>query len=217
MKAYLFRCLIVCLIPILSQGADIAQESPRLREERMQWWLEARFGMFVHWGLYSLAARHEWVQNHERISTESYQVYFDHFDPDLYNPQEWAKAAKSAGMRYFVITAKHHDGFCLWDTKFTDYKVTNTPYGKDLIAPMVEAFRSEGLRVGLYYSLLDWHHPDYTVDCCHPMRDNQEERAKNQDRDMRRYVDYVGEQNQTWRYTGYTCPSLRQAVQGISL
>ncbi|NLX13455.1 MAG: alpha-L-fucosidase, partial [Phycisphaerales bacterium] len=68
-----------------------------------------------------------------------------------------------------------------------------------------------------YYSLLDWHHPDYTVDCCHPMRDNQEERAKNQDRDMRRYVDYVGEQNQTWRYTGYTCPSLRQAVQGISL
>ena len=97
-------------------------------------------------------------------------------------------------MRYFVITTKHHEGFCLWDSKFTDYKVTNTPYGKDLIRPMVEAFRAEGLRVGFYYSLLDWHHPDYTVDSCHPMRDNKEEREKNKSRDMKRYVDYVENQ-----------------------
>ncbi|NLE57509.1 MAG: alpha-L-fucosidase, partial [Planctomycetes bacterium] len=138
----------------------MTKESPKLKDERMQWWLDARFGMFIHWGTYSLAARHEWVKNYERTPTDVYRKYFEHFDPDLYDPHEWARAAKGAGMRYFVITTKHHEGFCLWDSKFTDYKVTNTPYGKDLIKPMVEAFQAEGLRVGFYYSLLDWHHPD---------------------------------------------------------
>ena len=94
--------------------------------------------------MYALPARHEWVKHHERTTDEDYQKYFDHFDPDLYDPKAWAKAARDAGMKYFVITTKHHEGFCLWDTAQTDYKVTNTPYGKDLIGPMVDAFRVRG-------------------------------------------------------------------------
>ncbi len=85
-------------------------ETADQKEARMKWWTEARFGMFIHWGLYALPARHEWVKNRERITDEAYRKYFDHFDPDLYNPAEWARAAKNAGMKYFVVTAKHHEG-----------------------------------------------------------------------------------------------------------
>ena len=159
--------------------------------ERMKWFLHDRFGLFIHWGLYALAARHEWVKNHEHITDEDYQKYFDYFDPDLYDPKQWARTAKNAGMKYFVITTKHHEGFCLWDTKQTDYKVTNTPYGRDLLGPMVEAFRNEGLRVGFYHSLIDWHHPHFTVDRNHPMHENAEEVAKNKDRDISKYAEYL--------------------------
>jgi len=102
------------------------------------WFVHDRFGMFIHWGLYALPARHEWVMNREQISPEVYEKYFRRFDPDLYEPRLWAQAARNAGMKYFVITTKHHEGFCLWDSKLTDYKARNTPCGKDLIAPMVE-------------------------------------------------------------------------------
>jgi alpha-L-fucosidase len=159
-----------------------------------KWWVHDRFGLFIHWGLYALPARHEWVKNRERITDEDYQKYLNHFDPDLYDPKSWARAAKKAGMKYFVITTKHHEGFCLWDSRYTDYKVTNTPYGKDLLHPMVDAFRAEGLRVGFYHSLIDWHHPDFPVDRVHPMRDNAEERAKNPQRDVRRYAEYLHNQ-----------------------
>ncbi|NLF39668.1 alpha-L-fucosidase [bacterium] len=158
------------------------------------WFVESRLGMFIHWGTYALASRHEWVKSHEKIPTDAYMAYFNHFDPDLYDPKEWARLAASAGMKYFVVTTKHHEGFCLWDTKHTDYKATKTPYGKDLIKPMVEAFREAGLRVGFYYSLLDWHHPQYTVDRHHPMRDNAAERARNKGRDMRVYAQYMRDQ-----------------------
>ncbi len=158
------------------------------------WFVHDRLGLFIHWGLYALPARHEWVKNRERTPDEIYQRYFEHFDPDLYDPKEWARAAKRAGMKYFCVTTKHHEGFCLWDTQQTDYKVTNTPYGKDLIGPMVEAFRAEGLRVGFYYSLIDWHHPDFPVDRLHPMRDDQEYREANKDRDVRKYAAYMREQ-----------------------
>jgi alpha-L-fucosidase len=155
------------------------------------WFVHDRFGLFIHWGIYTLAARHEWVKNRERISDEDYQIYFDHFNPDLYDPAAWAREAKNAGMNYVVLTSKHHDGFCLWDSDLTDYKVTNTPYGRDLIAPFVQAFRAEGLKVGLYHSLLDWHHPDYPVDGLHPMRDNMAYREANKDRNINRYVEYL--------------------------
>ncbi len=90
------------------------------------WWTHDRFGLFIHWGIYALAARHEWVKKYEEISDADYQPYFDHFDPDLYDPAAWARTAREAGMRYVVLTSKHHDGFCLWDSQLTDYKATNT-------------------------------------------------------------------------------------------
>ena len=158
------------------------------------WFTHDRFGMFIHWGTYAAAARHEWVKSNERIPDEEYQKYFDKFDPDLYDPRAWARAARDAGMKYFVITSKHHEGFCLWDSKYTDYKATNTPYGKDLLKPMVDAFRAEGLKVGFYYSLLDWHHPDYPVDQFHPMRDDEEWKKKNTNRDVRKYAKYMYKQ-----------------------
>ncbi len=161
---------------------------------RTSWFTESRFGLFIHWGLYSMPARHEWVRNKEKISNEDYQKYFDHFNPDLYDPKEWAREAKNAGMKYFVITTKHHEGFCLWDSKFTDYKAPCTPCGRDLLKPMVDAFRAEGLKVGFYHSLIDWHHEHYTVDRLHPMRDNQDERKKNSRRDIREYTKYLHNQ-----------------------
>jgi alpha-L-fucosidase len=173
-----------------------AVESPAQKQERMAWWTHDRFGMFIHWGIYAMPARHEWVKRNERISDEDYQKYFERFDPDLYNPKEWAAKAKAAGMKYVVVTTKHHDGFCLWDTKATDYKVTNTPYGKDLLLPLVEAFRAEGLRIGFYYSLIDWHHPDFPLDRMHPAWTNDLEAMKtaNAGRDMNRYHQYMKEQ-----------------------
>jgi alpha-L-fucosidase len=155
------------------------------------WFSESRFGMFVHWGLYSLAARHEWVKSREQLTDEQYQPYFDRFDPDLYDPVAWARLAKRAGMRYVVLTTKHHDGFCLWDSAHTDYKATRTPYGKDLIAPFVEAVRAEGLRVGLYHSLLDWRHPEFPVDAQHPQRDDEDFKAAAAGRDVAKYTDYL--------------------------
>ena len=155
------------------------------------WFVQDRFGMFIHWGLYALPARHEWVKTNERMSTESYDKYFKHFDPDLYDPGLWADAASNAGMKYFVVTTKHHEGFCLWDSALTDYKATKTPYGKDLLHPMVDAFRARSLKVGFYHSLLDWHHPDYTADIHHPMRDVAEYVAGDKDRDLARYADYL--------------------------
>ena len=158
---------------------------------RMQWWTEARFGMFIHWGLYALPARHEWVRSHERMSDEAYDRYFAHFDPDLYDPRAWARAARGAGMRYVVITTKHHDGFCLWDSKLTDFKAPRTPCGRDLIGPLVEALRAEGLRVGFYHSLIDWHHPEYSIDAFHPMRDDPAFVEKAKGRDLGKYADYL--------------------------
>jgi alpha-L-fucosidase len=160
-------------------------------ERSGEWFEEARFGMFIHWGLYSLGARHEWLQSREFMSREQYRKYFDRFDPDLYDPRAWAKIAAEAGMKYMVVTSKHHEGFCLWDSKLTDYKATNTPAGRDLLAPLLEAYRAEGLRTGLYYSLLDWHHPDYTVDVKHPRRYDPEYVARDRERNWQRYVDYM--------------------------
>ena len=135
---------------------------------RTKWFTDARFGMFIHFGAYSLAARHEWVKQVERLTDADYQKYVDNFDPDLLDAGEWVRAAKRAGMKYIVLTAKHHEGFCLWDSKETDYKSTKTPFGRDIVREFTDACRREGMRTGLYYSLLDWHHPDYTCDYFYP-------------------------------------------------
>jgi alpha-L-fucosidase len=159
--------------------------------KRIEWFKNARFGMFIHWGLYAIPARGEWVRNQEEMSAEEYQQFFDEFNPQDYNPKEWAKACKNAGMQYAVLTAKHHDGFCLFDSKLTDYKSTNTKCKRDLVREFVDAFRAEGLKVGFYYSLLDWHHEDYPHygDMHHPMRNNIAYKDKVHNFDN--YLDYM--------------------------
>lgn len=155
------------------------------------WFTDARFGMFVHWGVYALPARHEWVMSREQTAPEDYEKYLRYFDPDLYDPREWARTAKAAGMKYVALTTKHHDGFCLWDSALTDYKATNTPAGRDLVAEYVEALRAEGLKVGFYHSLIDWHHPDFTIDGYHPLRNHPDAAELNETRDMERYRAYL--------------------------
>jgi len=166
------------------------------------WFIKDRFGLFIHWGLYAQAARHEWVKHTERITDEDYRKYFETFDPDLFDPRAWARLAKQAGMKYFVVTTKHHEGFCLWDSQLTDYKAPNTPAGRDLLRPLVEAFRAEGLKIGFYYSLIDWHHPDFPVDRLHPQRDDPAFREQAKGRDIRKYAQYMRNQV-TELLTGY--------------
>ena len=163
-------------------------------ESRMAWYTGARFGMFLHWGLYAIPARGEWVRSVERMPKEDYMPYFQEFNPVDFDPKAWARAAKEAGMKYMVLTAKHHDGFCLFDSQYTDFKSTNTPFGRDIVKEFVEAVRGEGLKVGLYFSLLDWYHEDYPHygDRHHPMRDNPA--YGNEGRDFGRYVEYLHNQ-----------------------
>lgn len=162
--------------------------------KRMEWYKDARFGMFIHWGLYAIPARGEWIRSIERIPKEDYMQYFEEFDPRDYDPKKWAAAAKRAGMKYVVLTAKHHDGFCLFDSKYTDFKATNTKCKRDLVAEYVEAVRAEGLKVGLYFTLIDWYHEDYPhyADRNHPMRGK--EGCTDENRNFDRYLTYMHNQ-----------------------
>ena len=155
------------------------------------WFVHDRFGMFIHFGLYSLNATHEWIKTLKEIPEEHYDKYFEHFNPDLFDAREWARKAKAAGMKYAVLTTKHHEGFCLFDSQYTDYKITNTQFGRDLVREYVEAFRAEGLKVGFYYSLLDWHHPHYQIDIFHPLRNHPDAEEMNKTRDMNIYREYM--------------------------
>ncbi|MCQ2446872.1 MAG: alpha-L-fucosidase [Clostridia bacterium] len=158
------------------------------------WFVHDRFGMFIHWGTYAMAARHEWVKSRECIPEDHYNLYAKYFDPDLYDAKEWAKKAKAAGMKYAVMTTKHHEGFCMFDSAYTDYKCTNTPAGRDLIREYVDAFRAEGLKVGFYYSLIDWHHPEFPIDRIHPRRNDEDAYAQSKDRNMKIYAEYMRNQ-----------------------
>jgi len=129
------------------------------RDERMKWWREARYGMFVHWGLYAQVGRNEWVQSIEGIPVDEYAELAKSFKPKERPAREWAKLASESGMKYMVMTTKHHEGFCLWDSKHTDFNAMKA-CGRDLVKEYVEACREFGLRIGFYYSLMDWHHPD---------------------------------------------------------
>ena len=148
------------------------------RTRRMQWWHAAKFGMFIHWGLYSTLGRHEWVMENEGIPVSEYEAYADQFKPKPNFARDWARLAKRAGMKYMVMTTKHHEGFCNFDSKLTDYCATKRGPGRDLVREYVEAARAEGLRFGFYYSLMDWHHPDGA-------RCLKDEAAR------RRFVDYI--------------------------
>ena len=146
-----------------------AAETPAQRDARMAWWREAKFGLFLHWGVYSVPAGKygnrtdygEWIMNSARIPVAEYQAYARQFNPVKYDPALWAKTAKDAGMRYIVITAKHHEGFAMFPSAASKWNVVDaTPYGKDLVGPLVQAAHAEGLRIGFYYSQSqDWNNP----------------------------------------------------------
>ncbi len=154
------------------------QKQAATREARMAWWHEAKFGMFIHWGLYSVIGQHEWVKEHQGVPIPQYEILAKHFHPKPNAARDWARLAKRAGQKYMVMTTKHHEGFCNWDTKLTNYNAMQQGPGRDLVREYVEAARAEGLRVGFYYSLMDWHHPDGA-------------RCKTDEAARRRFVDYT--------------------------
>jgi len=146
------------------------KETAAERDARMEWWREARFGMFIHWGLYAIPAGTwdgqqiggigEWIMDRANIPVEDYEQLAKKFNPVKFDAAEWVRIAKDAGMKYMVITSKHHDGFCLFDSDATDYNVVDTaPYGRDLLKPLAAECRKQGLKFCTYYSIMDWHHP----------------------------------------------------------
>lgn len=146
----------------LAAQAPAAPPDPQAstRVQRMAWWHQAKFGMFIHWGLYSVIGQHEWAKEVEGVPIPQYELLAKHFHPKPNAARDWARLAKAAGQKYMVMTTKHHEGFCHWDTKLTDYCAPKQGPGRDLVREFVDAARAEGLRVGFYYSLMDWHHPD---------------------------------------------------------
>ena len=138
-------------------------------KNRTEWFTNARFGMFIHWGIYSIPAQGEWVIYQQDLNMADYERYAAEFNPVDFNPGSWADLAKDAGMKYVVFTTKHHDGFCMFDSRYTDYKITRTPYGRDITRELVEAFRERGIRIGFYHSLVDWRHPHFIPDLEHPL------------------------------------------------
>ena len=140
--------------------SPIQQQMDATRAKRMAWWHQAKFGMFIHWGLYSIIGQHEWALEVEGVPIPQYEKLAHNFHPKPHAARAWARLAKQAGQKYMVMTTKHHEGFCHWDTKLTDYCAPKQGPGRDLVREYVDAAREEGLRVGFYYSLMDWHHPD---------------------------------------------------------
>ncbi|MGD1980970.1 MAG: alpha-L-fucosidase [Flavobacteriaceae bacterium] len=155
-------CVIALLFFLVTTiKAQEYQPSPENLEARA-WFQEARFGLFVHWGVYSLLGDGEWVMNNQNISIEEYEKLPTFFNPIDFNPVEWVTMAKEAGMKYITITSRHHDGFSMFDSKMTDYDIVDrTPYGKDVLKLLAEECRKQGIKLFFYYSLLDWNRDDY--------------------------------------------------------
>jgi alpha-L-fucosidase len=200
-KCWAKQKTILLLMTALFATSGMAEETRTMEDVKMDWWREARFGMFIHWGLYSVAGGQwkdkrcdiiaSWIANEFRIPTDEYESLMSGFTADRYDPASWAALAKKAGMKYAVMTAKHHEGFSLFDSKLTDYTVMNTPAGRDVTQEYLDAFRDAGLRAGLYFSIIDWHHPGYPVkgDPHHPMRDDPASQSR--DVDMAGYLGFM--------------------------
>lgn len=160
--------------------------APRFGDGR-DWWFQKRFGMFVHWGLYSIKAWHEQDQWRRRIPRADYVKLAREWNPVKFDPDAWLDLAEAAGMQYICLTTKHHDGFCLFDSKHTDYNSTNTPYGKDAVRLLADACHRRNFPLCLYYSIADWHHPNYPNQGRHhelpPQPGDQP--------DLDKYTDYV--------------------------
>lgn len=172
------------------------EETADERDERMEWWREARFGMFIHWGLYAVPAGEwngttnhaEWIRTTAQIPLEEYDQFLEQFNPVKYDAEDWVRMAKEAGMKYIVITSKHHDGFGLFNSKHTDFDVMSTPYQRDILKELANACHREGIRICWYHSIMDWHHPDYL-----PRRGWEKDRTT-EGADFDRYVSYMKNQ-----------------------
>lgn len=166
MKKYL---VLFLLLSAGMHAQDLAKETKTQREQRMQWWREARLGLFIHWGLYAIPAGEwngetdhaEWIRQTAEIPLQEYDKFLSQFNPVKFNAEAWVSMAKDAGMKYLVITSKHHDGFCIFDSKYTDFDVMSTPFKRDILKELAEACRKEGIKMCWYHSIMDWHHPDY--------------------------------------------------------
>jgi len=186
-----FTLLLFVLCPAWSQ------ETTAQRDVRMQWWREARFGLFIHWGLYAIPAGEwegkteygEWIRDRARIPLDEYDKFVNQFNPTQFNAEEWVRMAKDAGMNYIVITSKHHDGFCLFDSKETEFDVMATPFKRDILLELAKACRKEGITLCFYHSIMDWHHPDYL-----PRREWEKGLRSTEGADFNRYVEYMKRQ-----------------------
>ncbi len=165
MTKYILMVLLFLAAPLRALSGDGAApaftETPAQHEARLAWWREARFGMFIHWGIYSIPGRGEWVQWKEQIPVAEYAKLADQFNPTNFNPGAWADIAKAAGMKYMVLTTRHHDGFCLFNDRGNRFTSKKTAAHRDFVAEYVKAVREAGLRVGFYYSPLDWRYPGF--------------------------------------------------------
>lgn len=186
--------LLSVLFALLSGITPLdAQNAAKTSDSRMSWWREARFGLFIHWGLYATLEGEwkggtdygEWIRDSAHIPRAEYDELVKRFTAEKFDADRWASLAADAGMRYVVITTKHHDGFCLWKSDATDFDVESTPFGKDVMAEIARAFRAKGLKVCWYHSIMDWHHDDYLP------RRNWEKDRTTEGADFARYVDYL--------------------------
>ncbi len=169
--ALLLACSPLSAAAAAATPTSTPAESPAAHDARMSWFRDARFGMFIHWGLYSVAAGKwhdkpvggagEWIMQSGKIPVSEYQELVPKFNPVKFNAREWVHAAKGAGMRYIVITSKHHDGFGLWNSQLTDWCVKSTPFHRDPLKELAAACQAEGVRLCFYHSIMDWHHPLY--------------------------------------------------------
>jgi alpha-L-fucosidase len=158
--------LLFTIVPALTGLPDgrIQETIPTTNAKSLRWWRNAKFGLFVHWGPVSLKGTEIGWSRGAGVPVEEYDNLYRQFNPTNFNAAAWAKVAKDAGMNYLVLTSKHHDGFCLWNTRFTDYNIINTPFRRDVIKELAVACRKQGITFCTYHSICDWHHPDYPLD-----------------------------------------------------
>ncbi|NIM49746.1 MAG: alpha-L-fucosidase [Gemmatimonadales bacterium] len=165
--------LVACILltGCAAPSRDYLSESQDELDARMEWWRDARFGMFIHWGIYAVPAGvyrnepvggiGEWIMNSAQIPVSDYEAFAAQFNPLQFDATEWVRIAKDAGMKYIIITSKHHDGFCLWDSDVSQYDIVDaTPFGRDVLRELADAAALEGIRLGFYHSIMDWHHRD---------------------------------------------------------
>ena len=152
---------IVLLIACILMFSNVFCQKGISKEEKLKWWQDARFGMFIHWGPVSLKGTEIGWSRGSEIPVAEYDTLYKQFNPVNFNADEWVKLARDAGMKYIVFTSKHHDGFCMWDTKYTDFNIMHSPFKRDVMKELAESCRKYGMALGFYHSTCDWHHPDF--------------------------------------------------------